>query len=84
MTTEAQKAGQVELNIDFYVKVYKKCLEEAEAIAHDKNWGAEEAFKIAETIFKQFFVDQTAIAGQARQTEAMVSGLHSVLESRGR
>lgn len=87
MTTgvsEKPKPEQMDANIDFYVKVYRRCLDAAEKIAHDKNWGADAVLEMTETIFKQFFSDQSSIGSQARQTKAIVDGMHSVLESRGR
>jgi len=83
MTTPVKK-DQVDLNIEFYTSIYRKCLREAETIAHEKNWGSDSVLEMAETIFKQFFADQTAVAGQSRQTKALVDGMQSVLESRGR
>lgn len=79
-----KKAGQVELNVDFYAKIFVNCLEAAEKISNDRPYTKDDTFRIAETIFKQFFTDQTAIAGQERQTKAIMNGMHSVLESRGR
>jgi hypothetical protein len=80
----APKPSQIDLNIDYYVKIYKRVLKDTEVIAHEKNWGSDAVFQMTETIFKQFFADQTAVAGQARQTQALVDGMHSVLEARGR
>jgi hypothetical protein len=82
--TEVKKAGQMELNVDFYSAIFVKCLDAAEKIGNDRTYSRDETFKIAETIFKQFFVDQTALAGQERQTKAIMDGMHSVLEARGR
>ncbi len=82
--TEVKKPGQVELNVDFYAKIFVNCLDAAEKIAKDRTYTKEDSFRIAETIFKQFFIDQTAIAGQERQTKAIMDGMHSVLEARGR
>lgn len=82
--TEVKKAGQVELNVDFYAKIFVNCLDAAEKIGNGRTYSRDETFRIAETIFKQFFIDQTAIAGQERQTKAIMDGMHSVLEARGR
>src|SRR4029077_12651166 len=78
------KEAQVALNIGFYGRVYRQCLEESEKIGKEKGYSREDVFRVAEVIFKQFFSDQTAIAGQVRQTEAVMSGMHSVFQSRGR
>lgn len=83
-TTPAPKPSQIDLNVDHYVMVYRKVLKQAEVIAHEQNWGADTILQMTETIFKQFFSDQSSIASQARQTQALVDGMHSVLESRGR
>jgi hypothetical protein len=81
---EVKKAGQVELNVDFYAKIFVRCMEAAEKISDERPYTKDDTFRIAETIFKQFFADQTTIAGQERQTKAVIDGMHSVLEARGR
>ena len=79
-----KKDTQIELNIVYYAGIYRKCLEEAEKIGKEMQYSRADVFAMAEAIFKQFFSDQTSIAGQVRQTEAVMTGMHSVLQSRGR
>lgn len=72
------------LNVAFYGNIYRKCLAEAEKIAEEKKYTRQETFEITTVMFKQFFSDQTAIAGQVRQTESVMAGLSSVFQGRGR
>ena len=80
--SESEK--NVGLNVAFYGNIYRKFLAEAEKIAEEKKYTRQETFEITTVMFKQFFADQTAIAGQVRQTQAVLDGMSSVLQGRGR
>ena len=79
-----QSEENVGLNVAFYGRIFRKFLDEAEKIAEEKKYSRQETLEITNVMFKQFFTDQTAIAGQVRQMESVMTGLSSVLQGRAR
>lgn len=85
-TTRAHDAEDI--NIEYYTRVFGKCLEAAEGVVRNRltsTVGDERRrleLDVATALFNRFYEDQAAIQNAERQARAMVSGIHSALESR--
>lgn len=79
---------QVDLNIEVYKNVFRKCLIAAEALVIDDiecGPGAERrsmTVDVAKAIFDRFYSDQAALSSGKLQAKAMIDGMTSVLEGR--